>query len=294
MVRIGAAHVWTSSVNLVRPSLVRRPHRSTSPGPSSHSAPFLMPLTFPAHQAIVLPAKLRWPDRVDATALCVGAAMPDLTYPFLGNEGQTLLGGLVVAVPLTMLVCAVLRRSAATGITANLPDLGRFRIRSYGVITSRRPPTRTTVLSALVGVLSHVLVDSFTHGDRFLSLLFGLDTVLFTLPRIGEVDIARMLQSIGHVIGSIIGLWLFWVIGSRRLLDDWYGPDVVRTARGAEVTVGQRVVFWSLVPAMAGLSYLVFAPVETRWVFKLMLGATVGALIAGSFIGRSSSVDHGS
>ena len=53
-----------------------------------------MPLTFPAHQALVLPIKLRWPDRTDATALCVGAAAPDLLYavPGIGAQGHSLLG----------------------------------------------------------------------------------------------------------------------------------------------------------------------------------------------------------
>lgn len=109
-----------------------------------------MPLTFPAHQALVLPIKLRWPDRTDATAMCVGAAAPDLLYPVagIGSSGHTLAGVVLGAVPLTMLICWLLRWRCALGVFANLPDAGPFRIHSYRVITRRRPGVVSTSATA--------------------------------------------------------------------------------------------------------------------------------------------------
>src|SRR5687768_9017900 len=43
-----------------------------------------MPLTFPAHQGLILPVARRWPAYFDALALSVGAAMPDITDSVLG------------------------------------------------------------------------------------------------------------------------------------------------------------------------------------------------------------------
>lgn len=245
-----------------------------------------MPLTFPAHQAVVLPVKLRWPHRVDGTAMCVGAAVPDLTYPFMFNQGQTLLGGLIVGLPLTMLICAVLRWRASSGVFANLPDMGPWRIHSYRVISERQPAIMMTVVSAALGVTSHVVLDSITHNERLLARLMHLDTVLFTLPRIDDIDIALLLQLIGHVLGSVVAIWLFWLIGVRRHLEDWYGPAQVRAARRFTLTAGQRLVFWAVTIASTGASYVVFAGVDGRLVFKLMLGATIGALAAGCLVGR--------
>lgn len=221
--------------------------------------------------------------------MCVGAAVPDLTYPFMANQGQTLLGGIAVSVPLTLLICVVLRWRAAAGVCANLPDLGPWRIHSYRALTVRRPAVITTVLSAVIGVSTHVILDSATHGDRLIAQSLGLDRVLFTIPWIHEVDIAQMFQWVGHLGGSVIGLWLLWVIGSRRLMEQWYGSAQVRSARRFVITTTERVVFWSITVLSTGISYMVFVTVDSRWVFKLMLGATVGALVAGSLTG----VDNG-
>src|SRR5688500_6949097 len=43
-----------------------------------------MPMTFPAHQGLILPVMRRWPNTFDALALSVGAAMPDITDSVLG------------------------------------------------------------------------------------------------------------------------------------------------------------------------------------------------------------------
>src|SRR5688572_31647915 len=43
-----------------------------------------MPMTFPSHQGLILPVVRRWPNRFDALALSVGAAMPDITDTVLG------------------------------------------------------------------------------------------------------------------------------------------------------------------------------------------------------------------
>src|SRR5687768_2737544 len=42
-----------------------------------------MPMTFPAHQGLILPVVRRWRNSFDALALSVGAAMPDITDTIL-------------------------------------------------------------------------------------------------------------------------------------------------------------------------------------------------------------------
>jgi len=43
-----------------------------------------MPMTFPAHQGLILPIVRKWPNSFDALAVAVGAAMPDITDTLLG------------------------------------------------------------------------------------------------------------------------------------------------------------------------------------------------------------------
>lgn len=240
-----------------------------------------MPVTFPAHQAVVLPLKLWRPSRFDATALCVGAAAPDLGYTVLRTASHSWLGALVYALPLTLLICAVLRRGAATGIAANLPDLGPLRIRSYGVLPCRRPGWVVTLVSASMGVASHIVLDSFTHSGGFGAQLVGFDRGL-TLPWWGETTIAGVLQHTGHVVLSAATLVMLAVVGRRRLLERWYGGTPVAAARRVRPAPRQRVVFWATTAAVTAALVATAGAIGRSAVFAALLGGVLGALLAGS------------
>jgi hypothetical protein len=243
-----------------------------------------MPLTFPAHQAVVLPIKIRWPDRTDATAMCVGAAAPDLLYPVvgIGSSSHSIIGVLIGAVPITLLICWLLRWRSALGVFANLPDAGPFRLHSYRVITQRRPGALTTLLSALFGALTHVVIDAFTHSGRWGSDLLGLDEVLFTAPLRGAMTGARVLQYLGHSLGSLIAIGLFLYIGRSRRLEQWYGQAPVADARTLTMTVPSRVRFWVVLASVALLVTAGLSAAGGSLTFSAIDGVVVGALAAGA------------
>lgn len=243
-----------------------------------------MPLTFPAHQAVVLPIKLRWPDRTDATAMCVGATAPDLLYPVagIGSSGHSIAGVLIGAVPLTLAICWVLRWRSALGVFANLPDAGWFRLHSYRVITKRRPGAWTTLLSALLGALSHVVIDAFTHSGRWGSDLLGLDEVLFTAPLRGAMTGARVLQYLGHSLGSLIAIGLFFYIGSSRRLEQWYGEAAVTDVRTFTMTPTSRVQFWVVLMSVALLVTAGLSAAGGSLTFSAIDGLVFGTLVAGA------------
>lgn len=110
-----------------------------------------MPLAFPSHQGLVLPLQRRFPQHIDAVALCVGAALPDIVdavaWPFRGELGQWLghsLLGVASCVP--------------TGLA--LAWLTRRLLRRRAIL-----PLLRDALSVAVGALSHVLFDLVTHGS---------------------------------------------------------------------------------------------------------------------------------
>ncbi len=174
-----------------------------------------MPLTFPAHQALVLPLKDRWPDRFDGLALVVSSGAPDLGYAIGGLPfaSHSVIGVVAFALPVTVVYTWVLRRWGTPGLARLIPaDSVWSRYRSVG----RRPPSWWITLgSVLVGAGSHVLVDSFTHSGRWGSRTLGLDRHLFTAPN-GAFTIARIIQYVGHSVGSLIGVYLLWRLAETR------------------------------------------------------------------------------
>lgn len=243
-----------------------------------------MPLTFPAHQALVLPVKLRWPNRSDGTALCVGAAAPDLLYPVpgVGSNGHGAIGVVLLVVPLTFGICSLLRWRSALGVFGNLPDLGPFRLHSYRVITRRRPTTLTTLVSALIGAVSHVLIDAFTHSGRWGSTLLGLDDTLFAAPIRGEMSGARVIQYLGHTVGSAVAIGLFFYIGRSRRLEQWYGTATVAAVRRFRMPASARVTFWATFGVVAVAVTAALDAAGASLVFCAIDGLVVGALCAGA------------
>ena len=250
-----------------------------------------MPLTFPAHQAVVLPIKLKWPSRTDATAMCIGAATPDLGYPIFGVDGHSLVGMLVFAIPFAYLMCRLMRWRVALALFANVPDAGPFRFHSYRVLVRRRPSTAMTLVGVSIGVVSHVVLDAFTHGSRWGARLLGMDQVLFTLPIRGDMTGARVLQYFGHTVGSAIAVAMFLYIGRRRLLEQWYDDDQVREARAFTMSTRARVVFWSVSVGITVAVTSVVVATGGTITFSILLGLALGVLVAGSVPITSGSPD---
>ncbi|MGE3589468.1 MAG: DUF4184 family protein [Ilumatobacteraceae bacterium] len=217
-----------------------------------------MPFTWFAHQVPAIGVKLARPAWVDATALCVGSMIPDVMYSFNGYVGfDTHDWGPAMAygIPLTLVV-AVLIRFAAPVVANQLPDLGDVRLRSFAVLSRRRPAWFVTVACAALGIATHIALDSFTHSGRAGTRLLGYanDTVdIAGLHR----TVAGVLQWIGHTAGSLAGAALVVHIGRRQLLDQWYGPEAVDEARRWGPSPSQRIVFWTVV-AGGGLAGLVW------------------------------------
>jgi hypothetical protein len=77
-----------------------------------------MPSTVLSHQGIVLPLKIRYPNKFDGTALCVGSIVPDITFIltfFLGSHFNAYylfhsIAGLVYTIPFSLFLVILLNR----------------------------------------------------------------------------------------------------------------------------------------------------------------------------------------
>lgn len=248
-----------------------------------------MPVTFPGHQGLIAPVKLRWPGAIDATSVCIGAAAPDFAYAlgqWLNRESHTALGLVVWAIPFTLLAAAVTRRWAAAGIFAFLPDLGPLRLRSYRVLARRRPNPMVTFLSAVLGAGSHLLIDAFTHEGRWGADLLGLNRVIVTVPLRGDFTTARLLQYVGHSFGSTAFVVLLLVIAASGRLETWYGVDEVRHARAVRTARRHQLLFWALTLGPPAVAVLVGATTSNSILFLPLTTLVISLLVAGCLTAR--------
>jgi Domain of unknown function (DUF4184) len=175
-----------------------------------------VPLAFPSHQGLILPLWRWWPERIDALALCVGAAMPDVidatAWPFRGELGQWLghsLLGVLVAVPYGFAVAWLVRRILPRRMIERLdrgPVPPRSRLRAAA--------------SLAIGALSHVAFDLVTHGNMVLFWPWYRNDHAFpswwyhTWARVPLLVYAEPYPIAPHTLSwvafSILGAWLFF------------------------------------------------------------------------------------
>ncbi len=247
-----------------------------------------MPLTWFAHQVPVVGMKLARGRWFDSIALCVGSMMPDLMYSFsayVGIDTHRWPATFTYGVPLGVVLAVVVRRIVAPAVPRVLPDIGSFRLRSYGVLATRSPAIGVTVASVILGVGSHVTLDWFTHPGRPGPRWFGYDDIDVELFGVTE-PLAGVFQLVGHSVGSLIGVWLLWFIGRRRMLETWYGDDTVATVRRDQGRSGDRWIFWSFVVVGLVVGAVWGWPGERiEQIQRVAVGAMLGSIV-GSFLIR--------
>jgi uncharacterized protein DUF4184 len=214
-----------------------------------------------SHPAAVLPLMRR--PFVPA-ALVAGAVAPDVPYflarlgvseassqdwygPLLNaTETHSFDAGLLVNLPLAVVLVAAHRMLRAP-VTALLPS--GLCLPEPERVPGLRAKVRYTVwllVSALIGIASHLVWDSFTHGDGFLVT----HVEVLRASALGGLTVARLLQYASTAFGlAAVGLHL------------WRRRDRLRTQGGTVARLGP-VMRWSVV------ALLVLSPV---------LGGTVHA-----------------
>ena len=195
-----------------------------------------MPFTLFAHQAPVLPVKMRWPDRFDGLGLMVGSIMPDLWYVTKGwgfgpagipmwVDGHPLAVQPQYCIVPGMLLTLLLRRVVMPVVPAALPKAGFLRLRDYRLLALSRYRWWITAYSVALGSLTHLILDAFTHRNGF--VVENVPALQNSFVSIGPVDLTayRFLQVLGHVVGSVFAGYLLLVISRRKLQWSWHGFD---------------------------------------------------------------------
>jgi Domain of unknown function (DUF4184) len=164
-----------------------------------------MPFTL-AHPIAIIPFWYASRRHLDFTALCLGSMSPDLDrfIPIIPEGGHTLRGIIAIDLPWAILLLLILRWVIAKPFMALLPHYLASCLARPAL-----PSVFTGILSIIIGALSHLVWDSFTHANGwFVNHYSFLQTI------IGRWPLYELLQHGCGVAGLIgIALWIAWWLG---------------------------------------------------------------------------------
>jgi hypothetical protein len=196
-----------------------------------------MPATLLAHQALVLPLKLRWPARFSGIALCIGSMAPDLE--FIGRldddwlVSHTVWAQFWFTIPLTALLVWVTSVLLIPALLPYVPDHAWWRPHDLAAIRAPRTARAwvRVAVSAWIGGMSHVVLDGVTHGNHSGWLVPTFPVLRTPVPHFnGTVPLHDALQLWCSVIFAVITLVLWRRMVCQRAMWKWRSP--VRTNDG--------------------------------------------------------------
>lgn len=207
-----------------------------------------MPFTL-SHPAAVLPL-LRHP--FSGIALVAGAVAPDLPYfarsmpipvgaqswyePFMNaTTSHGLLGALTVSLPYALALATFcwLARRPVDALLPGVAGQGEPRPTTAGALLTRGG---WVLLSLLIGIATHLVWDSFTHGNEFVVT----HVPLLSHQLVGDLTWARALQHLSTVGGLVLIAVYLWRRRSRIAAR-------VAAGRGDTDRLGARWILWAIV-----------------------------------------------
>lgn len=168
-----------------------------------------MPFTF-SHPATVIPLNGKLNKYFDMTALVLGAMAPDFEY-FInfqpkGTIGHTFLGFIYYNLPICFLLAFIFHKIVKKPLIKAMPSpIDRWfnHIADKTWTLNSLSKFLIFIYSALFGMLTHVIWDSFTHKNGY--FVKQIPTLSKSI-NIYSVDISmyKFLQHVSTLIGAII------------------------------------------------------------------------------------------
>ncbi|MBY9015123.1 MAG: DUF4184 family protein [Candidatus Lokiarchaeota archaeon] len=211
-----------------------------------------MPSTFISHQAPAILLKLKYPKKIDLTAICIGTIIPDLNLISILNRNFThsFIGVIILTVPITILLTIIFNKYFAPLISwISLQNISILKpLRYFGLDDLKYLEKRfnkkfflIASYSALLGGLTHILLDmpSHPHIQFFypliikvpilienINLYFGSITI-FNIQLTFEIMLYSLIRRIFDLFLIPITLFLLRYIKKRNLIQKWNSSDEV-------------------------------------------------------------------
>jgi len=157
-----------------------------------------------SHPAAVLPFR----RHLIFSALVVGAMAPDFHYFVTlgpgGKASHSLPGAFYLDLPLAFIALCLFQWTLKLPLTSLLPEWHQQRLVRFAVPFRLGPPKRFLLIaiSLLIGIFSHLLWDSFTHGRGWMVHHVAF---LRSMP-LQQVGIYRPVYNLLQHLSTIIGL----------------------------------------------------------------------------------------
>ena len=256
-----------------------------------------VPFTFLAHQGPILPIARRWPGYMDGPALVVGSMSPDFAYVLAGSRFELWAHALpwlvIFCIPVTIIVAWLIVRVLAAVVAVHLPDAGHFRLRDFSGLATHRFQGIPTVAGAVLGAVSHVVLDSFTHdwGWFARNLSWYRHTILDATWLGRDWTVYRFVQYAGHIAVSLLCLWLLWSYGRQGWM-----KNRARSVDSISATLGTHLVLWgcSCAGALSGLIWVTSASAGAASDILRVAGAIFVGMTLGAFALRLSGLRNAS
>lgn len=202
-----------------------------------------MPLTI-SHPAAVIPFKK---FGLPLSALIIGSMMPDFEF-FLRLSstrvvGHTIPGIVLFCLPVGLIVLFLFHKVIKKPLLSLLPQSHRHRISAVGTEFRFLPLKQLfrVIVALIIGILSHLLLDSLTHENSFFTSHIPLLSFAIVKTPFGSLKVYFLLQQIFSFIGFLLmmrwyGVWYKNVAHSRSY------PSVLNRNQKSKILIVMSVV----------------------------------------------------
>lgn len=203
-----------------------------------------MPLTF-AHPAAVLPFP-RNCKNINFLAIVLGSMSPDFEYflrgkPY-GEIGHTIVGFFVFNLPMVVILYLIYKTCIHRTLVSHLPSILQDTY-SPEINSSRLLKVFVFFYSALFGMITHVVWDSFTHLEGFMVL--NLSILTYNVHIFGfNIPIFKILQHGSTILGLTV------IIGYLYFRTAKYKYNVERKKKPK-----QKLMYWGQIAFLTTLLF---------------------------------------
>lgn len=168
-----------------------------------------MPFTF-SHPALVLPLTYLPKKWFSLTGLIIGSLTPDFEY-FLRMRiksvySHTIEGLFWFDLPLGILIAFVFHNSIRNSLFDNLPVFLKSRFSSFKKFDWNKYFKKNwliVIISILIGAISHIFWDSFTHDTGY--FVQKIPELTFTIDILGrQIPIFKIVQHSSTLLGGLV------------------------------------------------------------------------------------------
>ncbi len=198
-----------------------------------------MPFTV-SHAVAVIPLYKYLGKFGALSALIIGSMTPDFAYmaPYLVHQrmdSHSLVGVYLFAIPMGLTVYFLYHLLMAPVLVSLLPKFIQKHLHS-DLFVGRLPniPSYTLVLSLVVGALTHITWDFFTHQSGIPQHIVWMDTPLTSLDNY-DIMPYRVLQHFSTLFGlSLLVFWVWqWISRNKHIetpmQSHWQASKVLRS-----------------------------------------------------------------